>query len=88
LNLLIFPIQLFANHPGLKLKLLGGLSESSWNPIRQFCERNKIPCLFPNTNLPEESTSGYTFYFHGGVLEEARMAASALTEHNLNKPTQ
>ncbi len=52
--------------------LLGGVSHQSWQPIHQFCDHHEIPCLFPNTPLPEpHADGGYTLYLHEGLRAEA-----------------
>lgn len=61
--------------------LLGGVVSGPWKPIHQFCEENRIPCLFPNTALPEVSETGwYTLYLSKGYHQEGESAARYL--HN------
>jgi hypothetical protein len=61
--------------------LLSGVGEKSWRPVHDFCERNEVPCLFPNTNLPVISTSGaYCLYLSGGLTVEAEALAKHLLE--------
>lgn len=63
--------------------VLGGLASGSWRPVHAFCERNTIPCLFPNTDLPE--TGGYyTFYLSAGMDLEAQVVLRSLRQ---GKPT-
>ncbi len=59
--------------------LLGGMSNGSWQPIHQFCEDNRIPCILPITDLPVVSeTDWYTIYFSKGLYQEGEAAANYL----------
>ena len=59
--------------------LLGGISYGDWRPIHAFCERQKLPCLFPITDLPVVSdTDWYTQYFSKGYYQEGQAAARYL----------
>ncbi|RIK90036.1 MAG: cytochrome C, partial [Proteobacteria bacterium] len=56
--------------------LVSGLADGPWRPVHEFCEAREIPCLFPNTDLPETSLPGfYTVYFSEGARLEARVLA-------------
>jgi hypothetical protein len=60
--------------------LLGGLSESDWQPMHDFSEQNRIPSLFPITDLPVISyTDWYTLYFNKGVFQEGETSARHLS---------
>jgi ABC-type branched-subunit amino acid transport system substrate-binding protein len=59
--------------------ILGGISGKSWQPIHDFCESNRIPCLFPITDLPVVSAdSWYTLYASKGYYQEGEAAARFL----------
>ncbi len=61
--------------------LLGGISSRTWGPIHEFCEKNRIPCILPITDLPEISESGwYTLYFSKGYYQEGEAAAKYLAQ--------
>lgn len=58
------------------LAVLGGISNQSWQPIHDFCEAQRLPCLYPITNLPVVSDDDwYTFYFNKGYYQEGEAAA-------------
>jgi cytochrome c553 len=71
----------FAEEP--VMAAVSGLAGSNWAPVHQFCERARLPCLFPNVEVPVVADQDfYTLYFSRGVLLEAdlmadRMRASA-----------
>ncbi len=59
--------------------LLGGSTSGEWKPIHDFSEANRIPSLFPFTNLPVISeTDWYTLYLSKGYYQEGEGAARYL----------
>lgn len=58
----------------------GGLVDGPWQPMADFCDRERVPCLFPNTELPRttHATDGYSFYFSRGLELEAEVLATHL----------
>ena len=59
--------------------VLGGISNQSWQPIHDFCEAQRLPCLFPITDFPVVSPGTfYTFYFNKGYAQEGEAAARYL----------
>jgi hypothetical protein len=59
--------------------LLSGISNGTWQPVHDFCEREKVPCWFPTLDVPVTAPAQYSFYFSGGVALEA----GALGQHLL-----
>jgi hypothetical protein len=59
--------------------LLAGITTGEWKPVHEFCEANKIPCLFPVTDFPVISTTDwYTQYLSKGYYQEGDAAARFL----------
>jgi hypothetical protein len=58
--------------------LISGASTSTWQPVQDFCDREKIPSWFPSVDLTEKTPSRYSFYFSGGVMLEANVLARHL----------
>ena len=59
--------------------VLGGISNSDWRPIHDFCEAERLPCLFPITDFPVLSETGwYTYYFNKGYAQEGEAVARYL----------
>lgn len=52
--------------------VVGGASPGSWASVHDFCEAQRVPCLFPLTDLPVVSQEGdWTVYFSRGITLEA-----------------
>ena len=67
--------------------VLGGISNSDWRPIHDFCEAQRLPCLFPITNFPVVSDSGwYTYYFNKGYAQEGEAVARYLNRMETFSP--
>jgi hypothetical protein len=58
--------------------LLSGVSNGTWQPVHDFCEREKVPCWFPTLDAPVVTPAKYSFYFSGGVALEANVLAQHL----------
>lgn len=59
--------------------LVGGITTGDWKTIHQFCESNRIPSLFPQTDFPVISeTDWYTVYLSKGHYQEGEAAARNL----------
>jgi hypothetical protein len=67
--------------------LIGGMAEGSWAPIHEFCEKYKVPCLFPLTQTPSVAQPGhYSVYFNQGLLLEAKAMAKYLLKEKKPDP--
>lgn len=61
--------------------LLAGVVQGGWSPIHEFCEKNRIPCMFPITDLPGLAEDDwYTLYFSKGFSLEGEVAAKFLAQ--------
>jgi cytochrome c553 len=58
--------------------LVSGLSNTTWQPVDDFCSREKVPCWFPSVDLPVKNKSNYALYFSAGVLLEADVLSNYL----------
>jgi len=60
--------------------VLSGLGAGDWTPVHDFCEREEIPCLFPETELPPAAPGAYSIYFSAGLTLEAEALGRHLRE--------
>jgi hypothetical protein len=58
--------------------LLSGVGNGTWQPVHDFCEREKVPCWFPTVDAPVTTPAKFSFYFSGGVTLEANVLAQHL----------
>lgn len=63
---------------------VSGLGGSNWIPVHEFCEEEKLPCLFPNVDVPPANADQdfYSLYFSRGVLLEADLIKNRLLQLN------
>jgi hypothetical protein len=68
--------------------VISGLGGKSWDVVHQFCQREQLPCLFPNVDGPVvKEDDFYSVYFTKGVALEAQLFANRLSrEHRNTKP--
>jgi mono/diheme cytochrome c family protein len=59
--------------------LVSGLSDSSWRPVQEFCNAERVPCWFPSAQADDGEPGAYTLYFSGGVKLEAALLARSLS---------
>jgi Cytochrome c len=70
------------------LAVVSGLGGSNWAPVQQFCERQELPCLFPNVEVPvDDRHDFYSLYFSRGVLLEADLIARQFAESSASAST-
>lgn len=61
--------------------LISGMVDGSWQPIHEFCEKNKLPSLFPFTPLPvTDQVNHYSVYFNQGLTLEAKVIAQYIAK--------
>ncbi|MES2295482.1 MAG: c-type cytochrome [Pseudomonadota bacterium] len=61
--------------------VVSGMVAGSWAPVHQFCEREKLPCLYPHTDLPGmDPKPAYSIYFTRGLALEADVVSRHLLE--------
>lgn len=69
--------SLYASAP--VFAVIGGVGIGPWAAIHAFCEAHHLPCLLPNTELPELGGSDvFTVYFSRGLTLEAEALATFL----------
>lgn len=57
--------------------VLNGIAAGPWAPIHEFCEAERVPCLFPTTDLPViDESDFYSLYLSQGMTLEAGVADS------------
>lgn len=73
--------QLEARYEDKKVfALVSGLVDQPWEPVADFCDAQRLPCVFPNTQLPrtEDATYNYSIYFSRGLELEGEALAAYL----------
>lgn len=65
--------------------VIGGAVGAPWQPVGEFCNARRMPCLFPVTDLParDAADGGYTIYSYGGLPLEAQALAAYLSARGL-----
>lgn len=75
----------FAEEP--VLAVVSGLAGKTWGPVHAFCERQAVPCLFPNVEAPPAGADHdfYSLYFSRGVELEAGLIATRILKPDHDK---
>jgi hypothetical protein len=66
--------------------VVSGVADGDWSPVHDFCEREHVPCIFPQAVAPpDRGVDGgfYSLYFSQG----ATLEAAALGEYLLQAPS-
>ncbi|MBC7180371.1 MAG: hypothetical protein H5U14_09810, partial [Roseovarius sp.] len=63
---------------------VSGLVEGPWDEIGAFCDAKRLPCIFPNAELPTpgEGRYGYSVFFNRGLSLEAEALALYLGDQD------
>lgn len=79
-----WPAQLQAQYDAAPVfAVVSGLVDGSWAPIHGFCEAVRLPCVFPNTELPVVAEQDfYPVYFSKGMILEAQLLAAHLARND------
>jgi hypothetical protein len=77
----------FAKEP--VFAVISGLGRSNWTPVHEFCERQRLPCLFPNVEVPVDAPGDfYEIYLSRGVLLEAELIGQGIKEAAARQPVK
>lgn len=68
--------------------VISGLSNSTWEPVDQFCQQQKLPCVFPSVLVPPANPGFYSLFYSRGVLLEADVLGKHLTDLGDKAPKQ
>lgn len=60
--------------------VISGASNGAWTPVHEFCNRERVPCLLPSVDLPDEKEGFYSLYFSRGAALEADVLAKHLLD--------
>lgn len=80
--------QLMRHYQGQPVfAVVSGLIQGPWRPIGMFCYANILPCIFPNTELPDTTSreNDYSIYFSRGLELEGEVLAKYLGRNSIGK---
>lgn len=62
--------------------VVGGLIAGEYAPVAEFCDHERLPCLFPIVDLPETDggPESYSLHFSRGLVLEAEAAARYMAD--------
>ncbi len=65
--------------------VVSGLVDGPWQPVDSFCKDEKLPCVFPITDLPDTDNAnrGYAIYFSRGLELEGEVLAKYLGRQDI-----
>jgi hypothetical protein len=66
--------------------VISGISNSTWAPVHEFCQKEKVPCLLPSVALTPQESAYYPFYYSRGVALEADVLARHLRDLKKKAP--
>ncbi len=67
--------------------VLSGVGEGSWKPVHDFCQSQKLPCLFPTTALPViDEDAFYPIYLSKGMALEGELIDLHLRNQRIDAP--
>jgi cytochrome c553 len=66
--------------------VISGISNTTWTPVHEFCQKEKVPCILPSISLPPKETATYPLYYSRGVALEADVLATHLRNQEKKAP--
>ena len=66
---------------------VSGVSFQSADPVQEFCEKNKTPCLFRSVLYPPNTSGIYSMYFSRGMGLDVSLFATGLKTGVIKKPS-
>ena len=66
--------------------LLSGTTTHDWRVVHDFCERTRVPCILPITDVPGDAATGfYSLYYSLGSALEGRITARHIAAATSNQ---
>ena len=66
--------------------VLGGVTDDEWQPVHDFCQSQRVPCILPYSKAPPRKEDWYSFYYSKGVFLEGALLAAYFKEHPKEQP--